>query len=351
MDLVKSYRNNKNLKIKKIKIVKLNVLLFFFCILLCLSGGDSITIFEKGIDRTNSYNLKDIEKGEIIPLVSDAMFHTMFNKKHKKYVAYFISLVLEKDYNQILNSITFLNNELDKDGAKRPKRSVDLVCEVDEEIINIEMNNNMTIPSLERNIDYANQLYKSKNEVGKSYQYNKVIQIDINNFSFIGEDKTIDKFYLLNSREEKLTEKFEYIYIFLPKIRNKYYNKEKLNDLEKLLLIFNERESKELNSLYKGNKIMEEYRDEGKKMSMSEAIRLDTDWDALHKADLEYERKFWREKGIEEGKLEGIEEGRQEYKKEMIIQMIINEIDIETIAKCSGLSVEEINKIKEDNNL
>ena len=125
-----------------------------------------ITILEKEITRENSYKLRDIKKGDIMPMVSDVMFHTMLNNSNrKKYVSYLLSLVLEEDYKEILNSIEFVKDEIDKENIYESKKTVDLVCKVKDKIYNVEMNNNGGIESLERNISYlkafANGLYIS----------------------------------------------------------------------------------------------------------------------------------------------------------------------------------------------
>ena len=63
-----------------------------------------------------------------------------------------------------------------------------------------------------------------------------------------------------NEEEKILTEKLTYVHIFLPLIREKYYNNINLNELEKFLMIINERETERIKELIK-EKIMEEYMD------------------------------------------------------------------------------------------
>ena len=87
---------------------------FLLCVKVHL-GGDNIDLLSKKISYELSYHLRDIEEGDAIPLVSDTMFYTMFNNsKRKKYVAYFLSLILEEDYNEILENIEFEKENLDK---------------------------------------------------------------------------------------------------------------------------------------------------------------------------------------------------------------------------------------------
>ena len=115
------------------------------------------------------------------------------NESRKKYAAYLISLVLGTNYEKVYNSLILINNKLDKNKNSESKETVDFVCEIDDEIIGIEMNNNGSKDILERNISYAVDLYKSKMKKGSSYNYQKVVQININNFTFFGNGKTIEK--------------------------------------------------------------------------------------------------------------------------------------------------------------
>ena len=71
---------------------------------------------------------------------------------------------------KIEENITFVKNKLDKKNYHDSSKTVDLVCELEDEIYNIEMNNNTSTLSLERNISYINDLYKSKMKRGSEYR-------------------------------------------------------------------------------------------------------------------------------------------------------------------------------------
>ena len=162
------------------------------------------------ITKEDSYELKKIKKGDIIPLVSNTMFETMLNnKKRKKYVAYLLSLILEENYEDILNGIEFTKESMDKENFYDSKKTVDLICKFKDKYYNIEMNNNNTEKErLERNISYLEKIYDGSMKKGmKEYVYNNCIQININNFNFVGNTKVVDKFYIQNNNLDKLTDK------------------------------------------------------------------------------------------------------------------------------------------------
>lgn len=294
-------------------------------------------ILKRSLIQDDRYRLQDYREGEMLPIVSDVMFHTMLNNESRKqYVSYLLSLILEKDYKEIYNSIQFSKEELDKENYHDSKKTVDLVCTVDKEVFNIEMNNNMSIPSLERNISYINRLYAGSMKQGdKKYHYNKVIQININNFNFDGNTNIIDEFYIKNKNSEVLTDKIKILYIYLPLIRKKMYNnKEKLTLLEKLFLVFNEKDSNELKKLIKGEKIMEEYRQDAIDASQkSEILGLydkEKESERLEQIRLDYAR----EEGVEEGELQAsLKIAKNLIKRGYSLEEVsINtELDIETL--------------------
>jgi len=296
------------------------------------------TILELPISRKNAYELKELKKGERIPIVSDVMFHAMLNNEsRKKYVAYLLSLVLDKDFEEINENIRFIKNNIDKNNVHESNKTVDLVCQIEDRIYNIEMNNNGTHTSIERNIDYANQLYSSKMTTGHHYDYQYVLQININNFSFVGVDKAIDDYMLRDEDGNILTDKIRIITIYLPKIKEKYYNKDRLTELEKLLLVFNEKDSKDLDEIIEGDKIMQEYRKDSLEASEDEKI--------IGLYDKELHLEMLHNSELKEAREKGLEQGRREEKIEAAKLMLAKEIDLKTISECTNLSIEEIEKL------
>lgn len=271
-------------------------------------------MIERSISKKNAYVLEQMKKGYKIPIVSDTMFLAMINnEKRKKYAAYLIAEVLQVSFEDVYNNLIFVKEKLDQDKYKEKGKTVDFVCKLNGEIIGIEMNNNNQVkPLLERNISYAADLYKSDLHKGEIYHYNKVIQININNFSFKGNNKVIEKYLLKNEEGEIFTDKLEFIYIYLPNIRKKDYNK--INTLEKLLLVFNEDTNKS-SIIAKGDKIMEDYVKEAVDTSDDdEVIGLydkELHLEKLRLSELELEKAEARRVGLKEGREEGRKEGRE----------------------------------------
>ena len=293
-------------------------------------------MLNREMSRKNSYELKEskeLKKGERIPIVSDTMFHVMLNNSSRKqYSAYLIALVLNLDYEKVYDSLIFVNNKLDREKYKDSGKTVDFVCRLNGKIIGIELNNNSSKASLERNISYAADLYKSKMVSGEKYNYETVLQININNFTFEGNNKIMEEYSLRNEEGEEFTKKLKYIHIYLPNIKKKCYNKEKLSVLERLLLTFNEEEN--LSDITKGDRIMEEYVKDAKEASIKDEVI------GLYDKELHLEKLRLSE--LSEAKEEGIKTRNMEIAK----NMLKDEVDISVISKYTGLSKEEIEKLK-----
>ena len=292
-------------------------------------------MLKRNISRKDAYKLTDVKRGEKIPIVSDTMFEVMINNEsRKKYAAYLISLVLNEDYEKIYSSLRFVKEKLDREKEIEKGKTVDFVCKIIGDIVNIEMNNNSTVKNLERNISYVADLYKSKVKKGNPYNYQKVIQININNFTFEGNNSTIEKYSLKNEKGEVFTDKLTFLHIYIPNIKKKRYNKEKLSELETLILVFNETEENSLKELCGGNEIMEEY--------VKDATDASQDEEIIGLYDKEAHLEMLRLSEIEEAKEKGIEQERISIAK----NLLNNNVGVDIIISSTGLSKEEIENLK-----
>ena len=311
-----------------------------------INNINNIPMLDRMTSDKDSYKKEEYYKGYKIPIISDTMFKTMINNTDRKqYASLLISIVLNKDYKEIYDNIEFIKGTLDKEREIEKGREVDFICKVDNEYVGIEMNNNFSKSALERNISYCMDIYKSNLRRGESYSFNHVVQININNFFFKGNDQGEEEYSLKNNKGELLTDKIKIFNIYLPLIRKKYYNGEELSYLEKLMLVFNEEDNEKLSKVYEGESIMEEYVKDAKRASMEDDIVGLYDKE-LHEEKLRItELEEAREKGIETGMAAGIAQGKKESILETAKNMLKKKLDINLIAECTGLSEEEINNL------
>ncbi len=299
-------------------------------------------ILDSKISTKGSY---DIAKQEFfrIPIVSDVMFNTMINNSERiKYAAYIIALSLNISYDEVMSSISMVNNNLDHDKIKDPRRTVDFLCKVNDEYVGIEMNNYDSKEALERNLSYAFDTFKKDSKSGdERYNFKRIVQININNFVFEGTKDTVEKYFIKNQRNIPLTNKIEIIYIYLPKIKEKYYNKEELSSLERFMLVASDNNEEVSRKLCGDDKIMKEYLDDSLVISKDEAtanLYSAERRDAAIKAEL-------NERSYDDGRDEGIEIGIQKRNEEIAKSLLENNIDLKVISKCTNLTVDEIKKL------
>ena len=197
------------------------------------------------------------------------------------------------------------------------------------------MNKNKTRTNLERNLDYMFRLHGGGMKVGDEDHYESCLQININNFTFEGKTEVLDEYMIvnLNNSEEIYTNKVHIFNIYLPNIRKKDYNS--LEDYEKLLLIFNEEDDEILDMLSEGDDIMKEYIMDSKNASEQDEV--------IGMYDKELNDEMLKRAEIRENR----EEAALESKRETALNFIKENIDLTIISKCTGLSLEELNVLKE----
>ena len=296
------------------------------------------TIYDNKVTRKYAVKLERLKEGEKLSIVSDSMFKAMFQTYGKeKYACYLISQYTDYSYEDLLENISIVKNELDKDNAYKKGLRCDFVADIRGNKINVEVNNNSSYQTRDRNLEYGFRLYSSNINKGSKDDYNTTIQINLNNYAFVGNKKIVDIFTLQNDDNEKLTDKFIVIHIYLANLREKWYTSgiESLSEAEKTLLVFIEPSIEHSFEFGKGNDIMEEFIKDAIKASGNEIL--------LEAYDKEWALKDeGKREGYDSGYDSGFDDGIEQTKIEMIRNMLKENISIDSISKVSGLSLEEI---------
>ena len=309
------------------------------------------------LELDNSYVLKlsrNIKKGQKISILSDTMLKAMFQNENRiKYSAKFLSYFIDVEYEDILNNICLAKNELDKNVENDKGERCDYVALLSDTSLNIEVNNNSSLEVLERNMEYAHRLYSKKIRRGEeNYQYTQVIQFNLNNFAFKGNDKIVDIYTVTNDDNIGLSNKLIFVQIYVPNLRKKWYTKgiKSLSEEEKYILALVEMDLDKLNDLG-GENIMDEYVKEAEEVSFEGGVgeAYDKEWalrDQGYRDGLSQGKAEGFSQGKVEGKAEGISEGKNERNIEIAKNMLNEGIDINIIIKCTGLTNEDISALK-----
>ena len=210
-------------------------------------------------------------------------------------------------------------------------------------------------------MEYAHRLYSKKiKRSEENYQYTQVIQFNLNNFAFKGNDKIVDIYTVTNDDNIGLSNKLIFVQIYVPNLRKKWYTKgmKSLSEEEKYILALVEMDLDKLNDLG-GENIMDEYVKEAEEVSFEGGVgeAYDKEWalrdqgyrDGLSQGKAEgfsQGKAEGREEGKAEGKAEGISEGKNERNIEIAKSLVRNKVDMSIIVDSTGLTEDEINALK-----
>lgn len=308
------------------------------------------------------------KEGLVVPGLYDKAFKAIMQDESCR--DYLVEIVheltkLPKEY--LEENMVFKNSELPVDYLEEKRKVTDLLVEVEENIINLEMNNFYYKGLIERNDMYLNEIRKLY--IQKRYlPIPKFIQINFDNFKKYG-DGIIMKFVMMDEETHiKETENYEKYHISLKRIKEKYYNKEKLTRFEKMMLLLVLDKKEELKRVSSEDDIMKKVEEKVLTLSKDAAMILCYDEEEYKEkvrqmvTETEIEEgkekalkegmkkgiKEGRKKGRKEGRKEGIREGIIKEKKEIALKLIKENIDINIISSTTGLSIDELKKIKNE---
>ena len=293
---------------------------------------------------------------ERLPLTDDYIFKRVFAYKGNESVLKdFLEALLKIE----IRGIKITNPEIIPYEKGEKRGLLDIKAEInDGTMLDVEMQMKNERNTEERATEYMGKMISEQLQVGEDYQnLKKSIVIFITNYNFLKRnsyhsvgrmkfDKTIEDEYVNMGydKEDELASKYiEVHYIELPKFKKKELSK--FTKLDQWMCIFTqnkegimlaEKENKEIkraiNTLDFLSKDPKE-RERHNSIVMAEYNRLVS------------EQNFFEE-GKEKGRKEGKIEGKREEKIEIVKKMLKEKLSIEMIEKLTGLSKEEIEKIK-----
>ena len=297
-------------------------------------------------------------RDEILDLTIDTAFKKVLSdERNKYYIAYLIWYCTGIDKDYVEKHIKYKNNFVSSKNISKKTGNLDIVVEVDDSVINIEMNKEVTEMLIRKNKHYVSLLNGENTSkiINNRFSSKYIIQINISTKARI--PNTDELLYEIEYMEKNLNIKDVYnneiIYdINLDYLKKHLYNKGKISQKEKGLLMFIERNEKKLEDLYRGDKKMKEVLDNTKGVNYihDDMFIMEYDRDAFkEQVEKEYRediRKEAREEGLAEGRAEGLEQGKKQNSIEIAKNALKMNISLEDIAKLTGLSIEELNSLK-----
>ncbi|HAT4262539.1 TPA: Rpn family recombination-promoting nuclease/putative transposase [Clostridium perfringens] len=273
----------------------------------------------------------------------DFVFKKIFGtEKNKPILINFLNAVIKPT--TPIKDVEIKNNDIDKDFIEDKFSRLDVKATTsNKEHINIEIQVKNEYNMIQRTLYYWSKMYSEQIQSRDNYsKLERTVCINILNFKYLKNDKYHNAYRLKEiTSNEELTDLQEIHFIELPKfneIGNKEYveNVEKMDALEKWLEFLVEPESNTVRQLELSNEEI--------KLAKSELYRLSMD-------SKEREQYNMREKAIYDriSALENAEaKGKIERELELVKASLNQGLEISLISKITGLSEEEILKIKKD---
>lgn len=270
-------------------------------------------------------------KGLLDPKM-DFVFKNIFgSEKNPKILISFLNATLKpKD---LITSVEIKNTDINKNYIEDKFSRLDVKAKTsNDEIINIEIQLKNEYNMIKRSLYYWSKLYSEQLDEGQDYSVLKrTICINILNFKYLKTRKFHSGYRLkeIYSNEE-LTNVAEIHFIEIPKLDDGADEKDMLVNWIEFL---KDPESETVRSLEMN---IEEIR-----QAKDELIRMSND--DTQREIYEMRAKTLRDKisALNEAERKGIQQGKRE-----IAKALLDVLDIETIALKTGLSIDEINKLK-----
>ena len=289
------------------------------------------------------------EKPEKMRLTVDYAFKRVFGRNGNEGILKdFLESILDIE----IKDITIQNPEIPKNMRDSKIGILDVRAEINgKEIIEVEMQVQNQYNIDKRSPIYITKIYSDQLKEGDSYvKVKKVAVINILNFNYyernsyhsVGrmkfenskENEKVDMGYILE--EQYVTDDLEMHFIELPKFRKK--NPDISSKLDQWLWLICGEEEK-IKMAKNENEKIKEAKSELEKLEMSPEDR------ELYELRLKAIRD---EINIREsGYTDGMKDGEEKGKKEIAKNMLKENMPIEVISKLTGLSQEEIEKLKD----
>ncbi|EDT71755.1 conserved hypothetical protein [Clostridium perfringens D str. JGS1721] len=275
----------------------------------------------------------------------DFVFKKIFGtEKNKPILINFLNAVIKPT--TPIKDVEIKNNDIDKDFIEDKFSRLDVKATTsNKEHINIEIQVKNEYNMIQRTLYYWSKMYSEQIQNRDNYsKLERTVCINILNFKYLKNDKYHNAYRLKEiTSNEELTDLQEIHFIELPKfneIGNKEYveNVEEMDALEKWLEFLVEPESNTVRQLELSNEEI--------KLAKSELYRLSMDSKEREQYNMREKAIYDRISALENAEAKGKKEGKLESKLEIVIESLSQGLEISLISKITGLSEEEILKIK-----
>ena len=300
------------------------------------------------IEEPKGGKRKDDDK--IISMLFDPIYRSMIGSDEgMPLVELLVSVVTDTKLSEIKGKVKHLSKELLKRHYKDMDSHVDVLLDYNNNKIIVEMNSKKIM--IDRNYIYLFKVASGTLKVGDTTYKNirKTVLINFNNTDKF-QKNFIDIGFIKNQDNEIMTEIIKVINICIAKVDDKSYNYR--NEFEKnmaricrILMATKASDLKKESAYFMTKEETKNFVNRAKELSSDDEMVTMFDQENMHEMIRNTELEEAQERGIERG----IKRGFKEKALEIAQNMLKGKMDIKDISKFTGLSIEEIEKLK--NNL
>jgi predicted transposase/invertase (TIGR01784 family) len=289
---------------------------------------------------------------------NDIAFKKIFGtEKNKDILIHFLNDVIEKENKKEITNVRLLNPVQHPEVIGKKQSVVDVLCEEEDGTQYIVEMQVAKVGGFEKRAQYyAAKAYASQPESGETYDHLKeVIFLAITEYDMFKDKDGYKSVHVIldNKTHKRDLKDFSFTFIELPKFKKgrdelrNYEDKwcyffkhaDDPEDMHELIKNSDEVIKKAYTELEAHNWTNEELR----AYEASEKISKDA------KAREQYIKQEALEKGMKKGMEKGREEGMKQREKQIALTMLSNKLDEKIVAESTGISLEEIKRLK--NNL
>lgn len=276
----------------------------------------------------------------------DFVFKRIFgNEKHPNILISFLNAVMKPI--DPIKSVQIRNSDIEKEHIEDKYSRLDIKAVTNKgEYINIEIQVKNEYNMIKRSLYYWSKMFENQIVEGDNYdKLSKTVCINILDFKYLKNDNFHNTYRLkeINTNEE-LTDTMELHFIEIPKLR-KLDDTEEISDmLEAWVFFISSPESEVVEKLEMSKKEIKE--------AKSELLRMSVDSKERYMYEKRKESILEKISLIESAEQKGIEKGKKEGENRKTIEiakkLIVNGLDDELIKNSTGLSIEEINILRNE---
>lgn len=272
----------------------------------------------------------------------DFVFKRIFgNEKHPNILISFLNAVMKPI--DPIKSVEIRNSDIEKEHIEDKYSRLDIKAVTNNgEHINIEIQVKNEYNMIKRSLYYWSKMFENQIVEGDNYdKLAKTVCINILDFKYLKNDYFHNTYRLkeINTNEE-LTDTMELHFIEIPKLR-KIDNTEEISDmLEAWVAFIQSPDSEVVEKLEMSKKEIKE--------AKSELLRMSVDSKERYMYEKRKESILEKVSLIESAELKGLKEGENRKTIEIAKKLIVNGLDNELIKNSTGLSIEEINILRNE---